>query len=223
MVVGAGGSPPRARGTDHRRREAAGLPGITPACAGNRWPTSCSSPPPTDHPRVRGEQGPQPTSPIRPPGSPPRARGTVAGCLLSSRPPGITPACAGNSVAGRSARRGGTDHPRVRGEQERAARTRVSTCGSPPRARGTAATARRSRASPGIIPACAGNRKEHIGAWVFASDHPRVRGEQHPERNQPTRVQGSPPRARGTAAFCVWSRGGSGITPACAGNRPRSR
>ena len=52
-------------------------------------------------------------------------------------------------------------------------------------------------------------------------DHPRVCGEQYPSFLLAARLQGSPPRVRGTEynmynMFCQYR-----ITPACAGNRAR--
>ena len=111
------GSPPLARGTVcnlpiHvlRRR-------ITPACAGNSYPSLKCGYAHRDHPRLRGEQV-LPASPrVGSLGSPPLARGTANirhRFILLSR---ITPACAGNSFWCLVATVGRRDHPRLRGEQ----------------------------------------------------------------------------------------------------------
>ena len=55
-VVREMGSPPLARGTARRYAHGVLLPGITPACAGNRVPTCAHQIGDGDHPRLRGEQ-----------------------------------------------------------------------------------------------------------------------------------------------------------------------
>ena len=72
------GSPPRARGKDFQRVFGVLPEGITPACAGKRWPGRSAPSPRWDHPRVRGEK-------IQP-------------VICSQNPLGITPACAGKSI-----------------------------------------------------------------------------------------------------------------------------
>ena len=90
--------------------------------------------------------------------------------------------------------------------------------GSPPRVRGTVASAGSESSNLRITPACAGNRPSSSTATTIPWDHPRVCGEQG---GFPTPVGlklGSPPRVRGTvsppAIFLNFFR----ITPACAGN-----
>ncbi len=98
------GSPPRARGAAVGAAVHVPRPGITPACAGSRHSCCQPSGQQWDHPRVRGEQG-GPRSCVRPSrGSPPRARGAVAGVGSVSLGHGITPACAGSSDHHRSDR-----------------------------------------------------------------------------------------------------------------------
>ena len=72
--------------------------GITPACAGNRYPatgTACAS---EDHPRVCGEQSRKFKNVDKEKGSPPRVRGTELFKGLGFIAKRITPACAGNSL-----------------------------------------------------------------------------------------------------------------------------
>ena len=96
-----GGSPPRVRGTGSNYFFAALDAGITPACAGNRKSSGPQSLPLWDHPRVCGEQRHQTIPAGGAGGSPPRVRGTVDTRLVAKKPMGITPACAGNSLADR--------------------------------------------------------------------------------------------------------------------------
>jgi len=153
------GSPPRARGTGHIRREVQGGQGITPACAGNRSRRNRRRARIRDHPRVRGEQssavaGSEPNR-----GSPPRARGTGRRPAPPGRAGRITPACAGNSPAASTPGHRRRDHPRVRGEQFWAGLGNGVAGGSPPRARGTAAGRLPRHPGRGITPACAGNSR----------------------------------------------------------------
>ena len=72
------GSPPRARGKGLGQAIFKRADGITPACAGKRWPGRSAPSPRWDHPRVRGEK-------IQP-------------VICSQNPLGITPACAGKRL-----------------------------------------------------------------------------------------------------------------------------
>ena len=151
------GSPPRVRGTVSYRCFISYVYRITPACAGNRSIKITFRDNAMDHPRVCGEQplGGVPQGCLQ--GSPPRVRGTA--CILRRwcRIDRITPACAGNSFAARSSARASKDHPRVCGEQPRAAAAETVLSGSPPRVRGTGIGGGREHGSHGITPACAGN------------------------------------------------------------------
>ncbi len=211
---------------------------ITPACAGNRYiyrnatwvagdhPRVCGEQlrPAVycgctgDHPRVCGEQSRTGVRVRRPPGSPPRVRGTaISGGKYRYRR--ITPACAGNRCILPFLPAQKADHPRVCGEQFLFDALGFQPQGSPPRVRGTAVDPFCEARVVRITPACAGNRAD-IGRGAHPSeDHPRVCGEQRSFHGRPPMARGSPPRVRGTE-FCVqylrfWNR----ITPACAGNR----
>ena len=126
------GSPPLARGTGAGSVYVRNLPGITPACAGNRHSAISSSKALKDHPRLRGEQLPQHGLCRHVNGSPPLARGTarILRKLYGPRKRGtvvytgffmvifgITPACAGNSAQNRHPAAFQLYHPRLRGEQ----------------------------------------------------------------------------------------------------------
>jgi len=197
------GSPPRALGAAGRGWGAVRAGGITPACAGSSRNRRPRTPGAGDHPRVRGEQPERDGNGWRLAGSPPRARGAghPENCTPDRR--GITPACAGSSFGIRSASAQNRDHPRVRGEQRSSCSFDSPNEGSPPRARGAG-----SRQS--------GRRRRN-------RDHPRVRGEQHEQGHQLAVLTGSPPRARGAGELAPAPLRARGITPACAGSRPRSR
>ena len=133
-------------------------------------------------------------------GSPPLARGTATLNELNLARIGITPACAGNSLATVRPWLAKRDHPRLRGEQCMPLADCITAIGSPPLARGTAGVPSTVLYTPGITPACAGNSAAIGGDRMTDEDHPRLRGEQSPSCATPLAVYR--------------------ITPACAGNRP---
>ena len=78
--------------------------------------------------------------------------------LLAAGGERITPACAGNRERYKVTHLRYGDHPRLRGEQIRAAILSGRDAGSPPLARGTVVHFRPAIGAVGITPACAGNR-----------------------------------------------------------------
>ena len=165
-----------------------------------------------------GEQSPSPSSRPYLSGSPPRVRGTVFSLYADFRPYRITPACAGNRMEINISGRKHQDHPRVCGEQVDKLRQEGALEGSPPRVRGTAHMGSTAQAQDRITPACAGNRCREALKDGKGEDHPRVCGEQDSPAWRKDGGQGSPPRVRGTVTIGAGGTGGSGITPACAGN-----
>ena len=167
---------------------------------------------------MRGEQAAWQMQPGDLVGSPPLARGTVIAlmpCAIRTR---ITPACAGNRILRENRKRGGKDHPRLRGEQPVKSLFGAQGGGSPPLARGTVYPYGFSPTQHGITPACAGNS---LSLWFFAHttwDHPRLRGEQICGGATPSGTRGSPPLARGTGTMGGRITAARRITPACAGN-----
>ena len=97
-------------------------------------------------------------------GSPPRVRGkenTAYGCMNLS---GITPACAGKSMAYLPLIRILEDHPRVCGEKELTIHAPKVVQGSPPRVRGKVCALSALRLKERITPACAG--KSCSASWT---------------------------------------------------------
>ena len=105
------------------------------------------------------------------------------------------------------------------GEQSGAKPAIHPTWGSPPRVRGTVASAGNQSSNLRITPACAGNRTACIAEYGVWEDHPRVCGEQDFKSNRNSKLTGSPPRVRGTGGKYPEKAAIDGITPACAGNR----
>ena len=134
-------------------------------------------------------------------GSSPRVRGT-ADHTIAGHPNGrFIPACAGNRTNGHS--------------------FFPYDFGSSPRVRGTETRSGRYHALGRFIPACAGNRLPWRGQPVPLPVHPRVCGEQIPERRGPGLRGGSSPRVRGTASEILRTVLLARFIPACAGNRLR--
>ena len=153
-------------------------------------------------------------------GSPPRVRGTAYIIRIHACKRRITPACAGNSLAGIAKPVSKTDHPRVCGEQHSIFLALALYVGSPPRVRGTALPWRKCNASRRITPACAGNRRRSHRGVASIQDHPRVCGEQALPPASVFKEEGSPPRVRGTVQLDFAGLNCARITPACAGNSP---
>ena len=110
-------------------------------------------------------------------GSPPLARGIqnkISSFLMSI---GITPACAGNTASGRTARIPYLDHPRLRGEYGDMSCNPQVVMGSPPLARGILNCHLQIFLINGITPACAGNTWQGDKVQPTTKDHPRLRGE----------------------------------------------
>ena len=151
-------------------------------------------------------------------GSPPRVRGTGWRLGAMYKPPGITPACAGNRLRRFDVKDYDEDHPRVCGEQAHNGLNASNSGGSPPRVRGTEPHECWICAVFRITPACAGNSVTHTCFKIVKWDHPRVCGEQSELLRWLLAHRGSPPRVRGTEKGSQSGPVGVRITPACAGN-----
>ena len=148
------------RGTANQAGASLGVLGIIPACAGNRTSCFVTKQLLRDHPRVCGEQGQRVPPNPRKGGSSPRVRGTDSRLIFRCNNGGIIPACAGNRVSRVTKMHSRRDHPRVCGEQNSFAYMVRQSEGSSPRVRGTDDLRHTYATIAGIIPACAGNRKQ---------------------------------------------------------------
>ena len=97
ILTPALGSPPHARGTRCVDLDVCAGTGITPACAGNTHIGDNDLLKIQDHPRMRGEHSVIVFFAAVHTGSPPHARGTLAGTNEVDAALRITPACAGNT------------------------------------------------------------------------------------------------------------------------------
>ena len=171
------GSPPRVRGKARSAARSLISTGITPACAGKRACRCRSRRDTRDHPRVCGEKSDPARCTVHRRGSPPRVRGKERQDGTFASASGITPACAGKSIASPFSFTLLQDHPRVCGEKPFLAAELALMTGSPPRVRGKAFMKRYFSSYGGITPACAG--KSHTLRFRIPRhrDHPRVCGE----------------------------------------------
>ena len=150
-------------------------------------------------------------------GSPPHARGRRRHTGRPCLPGGITPACAGKTLAWTDIDRTLKDHPRMRGEDAAWKDGFPSSPGSPPHARGRLGSVRHGRNRHGITPACAGKTWKAALFLSSTGDHPRMRGEDVVYARAYLSVAGSPPHARGRLVDSAGEETPYGITPACAG------
>ena len=151
------GSPPHARGKVQRLIHGAAKVGVTPACAGKRWPKTLRTALIWDHPRMRGEK--------------------CAPTVFRRSGGWITPAYAGKRAAWARERPRGKDHPRIRGEKALCQEATCPWVGSPPHTRGKAQDIPRWSKPRRITPAYAGKREAHVSEVLDGQDHPRIRGE----------------------------------------------
>ena len=212
------GSPPLARGIQNKISSFLMSIGITPACAGNTYAFIPLYGVCRDHPRLRGEYYQNMVNFQSRLGSPPLARGILCDNAHINKVDRITPACAGNTASGRTARIPYLDHPRLRGEYGDMSCNPQVVMGSPPLARGIPPRLQKLRINKGITPACAGNTGCLLSPQSYRRDHPRLRGEYANTNVSMMGETGSPPLARGIPKTGDAVDLKQGITPACAGN-----
>ena len=153
----SGGSSPLAWGTHARPDLARGAGRFIPARAGNTTPCPISAPPPTVHPRSRGEHPPTSRPAATCHGSSPLARGTLKRLRGQVSRARFIPARAGNTRTHTWPSRKQTVHPRSRGEHAYTTVLLPATTGSSPLARGTPCPPSYWESGGRFIPARAGN------------------------------------------------------------------
>ena len=215
------GSSPRVRGKLHLLRCRRVGEGLIPACAGKtRCPaTGCRSR--RAHPRVCGENRRAPCLTGRGVGSSPRVRGKPRGSGAWRPPGGLIPACAGKTGGDlpHPVKRGA--HPRVCGENSRAASIGATLSGSSPRVRGKQGGLDAGGRARGLIPACAGKTWAATIMPATMRAHPRVCGENSIDGVSGVAAAGSSARVRGKPPRTAWAAASPGLIPACAGKTPK--
>ena len=205
------------RGKPSKTKQKQAKARITPAHAGK---THYARPPlstRTDHPRACGENKALTEAEREQGGSPPRMRGKRENTCPPSARGRITPAHAGKTTSVPLNNPLWTDHPRACGENASIVLYFATLVGSPPRMRGKRIRYSTSRAMRRITPAHAGKTTPSRTRMAAISDHPRVCGENFPERQKSHSRRGSPPRVRGKHIVFNSANHLVGITPACAG------
>ena len=164
-----------------------------------------------------GENREDPAPGGRPAGSSPRVRGKREAICHIRLSAGLIPACAGKTDSTPTPSCTTTAHPRVCGENSRAASIGATLSGSSPRVRGKQGGLDAGGRARGLIPACAGKTRPRSASPWSTGAHPRVCGENLATPRQRVVIWGSSPRVRGKRCRRTrrtrWSR----LIPACAG------
>ncbi len=172
---------------------------------------------PAEHPHVRGEDFDTDALAAAFPGAPPRAWGGLlmvgwCGCRARS-----TPTCVGRAHTRRRASSPGSEHPHVRGEDERGASTWLDQHGAPPRAWGGHRGYGCREGTHRSTPTCVGRTWAPTLGTPRPTEHPHVRGEDTRNAFGALASSGAPPRAWGGHARVVGLRVAGRSTPTCVG------
>ena len=177
----------------------------------------------SEHPRVCGENLPAYPLAYRNRGTSPRMRGKhQLGCLMAADLRNI-PAYAGKTKSSTIAMRVGSEHPRVCGENVLRAGAWALDAGTSPRMRGKPTLSAARSLCIRNIPAYAGKTPAQGWARSSTSEHPRVCGENLPERLILGVVDGTSPRMRGKHVCSANRSAHARNIPAYAGKTMRSR
>ena len=157
------GTSPRARGKHRARSPGSLLVRNIPACAGKTWVSLISPPVPSEHPRVRGENGGGYHAGQDTVGTSPRARGKLIFPARVQLPKRNIPACAGKTFTPDQLAILREEHPRVRGENPTPPGHQPVIGGTSPRARGKPRVPTQGKKYHRNIPACAGKTRQFLG------------------------------------------------------------
>ena len=211
------GSSPRVRGKRGPLTDRPRPPRLIPACAGKTASRPADPDATRAHPRVCGENAKNVGTQVPAQGSSPRVRGKPSKHPELGDDGGLIPACAGKTLKWEVFGCYNWAHPRVCGENSRAAETPSGSQGSSPRVRGKLMLPRVIAAHPGLIPACAGKTDSTQTPSCEMTAHPRVCGENFLSWEPRMTERGSSPRVRGKPAGRARRPGPGGLIPACAG------
>ncbi len=216
------GAPPRAWG-GHAPTHRCG-PGCrsTPTCVGRTRYSAARFARAAEHPHVRGEDRSPADRGMRRGGAPPRAWGgrrTRPARRWTAR---STPTCVGRTRSGRPTAGTTTEHPHVRGEDERMASAAARRSGAPPRAWGGPIARRTVPTDVRSTPTCVGRTSRRCRACRPWPEHPHVRGEDEECTVTGDTANGAPPRAWGGRGQAQAAADRHRSTPTCVGRTARS-
>ncbi len=211
------GTPPRRRGGPTRGPVHADRHRNTPASAGRTSRTGLRRTPGSEHPRVGGEDDLFAIVGTHSTGTPPRRRGGPAELPVLLVDPRNTPASAGRTPWLARALAGGTEHPRVGGEDVVEAIPPSRNRGTPPRRRGGLDDLVLQAAEHRNTPASAGRTPYRGLGRCGRAEHPRVGGEDSSFSPRRSSSAGTPPRRRGGPPAPVGTSPAPRNTPASAG------
>ena len=216
------GSSPRVRGKRIRPGCVPVAERLIPARAGKTFLLAGRLGGPLAHPRACGENQLDGQREAQAGGSSPRVRGKRQERRRRRPHPGLIPARAGKTFAGRGRRPWRRAHPRACGENLAQLRSPDRVKGSSPRVRGKPLGDHFGLGAPGLIPACAGKTGSCSASWPRRWAHPRVCGENAPSLDALTVNAGSSPRVRGKHPGLQSSDPVRRLIPARAGKTARA-
>ena len=150
------GTSPRVRGKQRTMKPVGGDEWNIPACTGKTWRHGETTPVPTEHPRVYGENDQRRLHAQHLLGTSPRVRGKRDNSKQNRGAGRNIPACTGKTfVAGLLARHG-VEHPRVYGENIDLGHSCCAKAGTSPRVRGKQRCMGNLSSPYRNIPACTG-------------------------------------------------------------------
>ena len=193
----ASGSSPRGRGKLNPAYFPGLKPRLIPAWAGKTTPQGLRPPARRAHPRVGGENASPSSSRNSSRGSSPRGRGKRPAPGSPSQMRGLIPAWAGKTSPLTTFTTGTWAHPRVGGENGNHLHGAGWIAGSSPRGRGKHRGGSLLWDDTGLIPAWAGKTSMWSRTGQAPGAHPRVGGENAPNRVPSSWYSGSSPRGRG--------------------------
>ena len=211
------GSSPLTRGKRAPRRRRGHGEGLIPAHAGKTTSIPPCSRTTRAHPRSRGENGANSSTPPLQRGSSPLTRGKHASLYPVRGCERLIPAHAGKTMRSNRNMRMRRAHPRSRGENPLMSVTMIASAGSSPLTRGKQGVRNARNSSLGLIPAHAGKTATPRPLSQSPGAHPRSRGENMGVVLSVGVGWGSSPLTRGKPGAVVLRQLSGGLIPAHAG------
>ena len=215
------GSSPLTRGKLRARTCEPPSAGLIPAHAGKTSSVTPKARSTGAHPRSRGENSSSRRCRSSSKGSSPLTRGKRQAVYPAGNARGLIPAHAGKTPGHRCRSSPARAHPRSRGENEPASRSRRDAAGSSPLTRGKQHLRPHRGPRYGLIPAHAGKTNGGVNCHGRCPAHPRSRGENTWQASRPASLKGSSPLTRGKLVSQTVGGTVCGLIPAHAGKTRR--